>query len=414
MKTTNPELLWKPRGCEVCHTNQPHLLFAQRFVPLSEGSLLTGYNVVACQQCGFCYADHLPDQSDFDAYYRDMSKYEVPVGASQPSPFDLDRFQATVKRIESFLPDRNASIFEIGCATGLLLAQLKKAGYRNMAGLDPSPSCSRAAAQLHGIDVHCGALSADLGITGKIDLLILVGVLEHLRDLRGALEKMSALLKSDGRIFVTVPDASQYAAGDDAPFQEFSLEHINYFGPQSLSNLLAVHGFRCVLSEQGLQRVNSRTVTPVLHGVFQKDGCVPRARAWRKDSLTASGLERYVAKSNHENDAIQAALEDLAASQEPVIVWGAGSHTLRLLARSPLANANLIAIVDSNPRYHGKRVRGVPIVRPQALENTPGAILISSRVFQESIRAQIHESLRLKHRVITLYETETPACLASS
>jgi len=35
-------------------------------------------------------------------------------------------------------------------------------------------------------------------------------------------------------VFITVPDASRYAAGDDAPFQEFSLEHINYFGPQSL------------------------------------------------------------------------------------------------------------------------------------------------------------------------------------
>jgi hypothetical protein len=162
MNDLNPTYLWPHRRCEVCQSIQPRLLFAQRFVPLSEGSLLTGYDVVVCQQCGFCYADHLAGQEAFDAYYRDMSKYEQPVGPSRPSQYDLDRFQATVKRIGQFLPDRNAHIFEIGCATGLLLSQLKSAGYRNVTGLDPSPACSRAAEQLYGIKVHCGALSADL------------------------------------------------------------------------------------------------------------------------------------------------------------------------------------------------------------------------------------------------------------
>jgi SAM-dependent methyltransferase len=413
MNDTNPTHLWQHRRCEVCQSNQPRLLFAQRFVPLSEGSLLTGYDVVVCQQCGFCYADHLPGQEAFDAYYRDMSKYEQPVGSGRPSQYELDRFEATVKRIEKFLPDRNEHIFEIGCATGLLLAQLKSAGYRNVTGLDPSPACSRAAEQLYGIKVHCGALSADLAEAGNIDLLILVGVLEHLRDLRGALDKMSGLLGSGGRIFVTVPDASEYAAGDDAPFQEFSLEHINYFGPQSLANLMAVHGFRCLSSEQGLQRVNARTVTPVIHGVFEKTGTKPSDVTWRKDAITQRGLERYIAKSECENAAIQPVLEELSATQEPVIIWGAGSHTLRLLGTSQLANANLRAIVDSNPRYQGKRVQGVPIVKPEAIRDMPGAILVSSRVFQQNICKQIQESLKLDHRVVTLYELDNELCAAS-
>lgn len=413
MNTTNPQQLWPHRHCAVCQANHPRLLFPQRFVPLSEGTLLTGYDVVACEQCGFCYADHLPGQEIFDAYYRDMSKYEQPVGAGQPSPFDLDRFQETVQRIEKTIPERNLRILEIGCATGLLLAQLKRAGYANVSGLDPSPACSRAAQQLYGIKVHCGALSANLAEAGSIDLLILVGVLEHLRDLRAALEKMSGLLEKGGRLFVTVPDASRYALGEDAPFQEFSLEHINYFGPQSLTNLLAVYGYRCLWSEQALQRVNAQTLTPVLHAMFEKTEVVPGPVAWRKDPATAPGLEVYVAKSKRDHEAIQPALAELAATQEPMIIWGAGSHTLRLLATSPLAQANLSAIVDSNPRYQGKSIQGIDIVKPEAIPGIPGTILISSRVFQENIRRQITQTLRLEHKVLSLYDLHHQSCLAS-
>jgi predicted SAM-dependent methyltransferase len=39
------------------------------------------------------------------------------------------------------------------------------------------------------------------------------------------------ILAPTGKIYIAVPDASQYINGEDAPFQEFSIEHINFFGP---------------------------------------------------------------------------------------------------------------------------------------------------------------------------------------
>jgi len=49
-------------------------LFQQRFSVLSTGSLMDGYDVVICQECGFCFADNIPEQAAFDLYYREMSK----------------------------------------------------------------------------------------------------------------------------------------------------------------------------------------------------------------------------------------------------------------------------------------------------------------------------------------------------
>lgn len=393
------------RGCEVCSGQQTKLLYAQRFVTMSEGSLLNGYDVVACDNCGFCYADHLPGQEMFDRYYRDMSKYEQPIGEVKPSTYDVERFRVTVGKIQGFLPDKQARIVEIGCATGLLLSQLKQAGYTGVAGLDPSPACSRVANEQFKVPVKCGALSDDLIPAGSVDLLILIGVMEHIRDLEIAMKKMVTMLTPGGRMFITVPDASKYAAGDDAPYQEFSLEHINYFGPQSLANLMAQYGFRCLFTEQAMQRCNVRTVTPVVHAAFEK---LPAGQkpGWLKDDDTSRGLENYVAQSGRDNDAVQPILNRLAASQQPVIVWGAGSHTLRLLATSRLAEANLTAIVDSNPRYQGKNVNGVPIWKPDAIRGTDASILISSRVFQQSIHGQIKDGLHLDNDVVTLYQLD--------
>ncbi len=47
-----------------------------------------------------------------------------------------------------------------------------------------------------------------------------------------------------------VPDATRFAMSPDAPFQEFSIEHINYFTPVSLVNLMGRYGFSEVFSEQ--------------------------------------------------------------------------------------------------------------------------------------------------------------------
>jgi 2-polyprenyl-3-methyl-5-hydroxy-6-metoxy-1,4-benzoquinol methylase len=399
------ELNHPPRDCEVCGGTATRLLFPQRFVTMSEGSLFNGYDVVACTHCGHCYADRLPPQETFDRYYRDMSKYEMPADSSQacsPAEFDVARFRFTVEKIKGFVPDRQARIFEIGCATGLLLSQLKEAGYTEVQGLDPSPVCAQLAEKFYGVPVHTGTLSDDLSQVGKVDLLILIGVMEHIRTLSSALEKMSGLLAPGGRFFITVPDASMYFQGEDAPFQEFSMEHINYFGPRSLANLMAQHGFKTLFTEQGMQRCSARTVTPVLHAAFEKlpAGQTP---AWEKDTATAAGLERYVEKSERENRAVQPALESLADSRKPVIIWGAGSHTLRLLATSRLAEANLVAVVDSNPRYQGKTMSGVPIIKPAALAAMPGTILISSRPAQQAIQHQITQVLRLPNEVVTLY-----------
>jgi SAM-dependent methyltransferase len=378
------------------------MLFQQHFAMMSSDGLLDGYDVVVCERCGFCFADNIPPQSAFDTYYREMSKYEHQDRMGDVSPFDWARLQLIASYLKKYLRNPGARIMEIGCSTGTLLSMFKESGYQNVRGVDPSPVCAEVADRLYGIQVVSNTLS-DLAIEGQsIDVLILAGVLEHVRDVNTALLKCITILADGGLVYLAVPDASRYAEGEDAPFQEFSVEHINFFGPQSLTNLMNVSGFARIDMEQGMIMSNRRTTTPVLHVVFTKRGSNCPS-SYIRDTETESGLARYLGQSRQTDDRIRAAIAAIVDAGQPIIVWGTGAHTLRLLASTRLGEANIRAFVDSNPRYHGRQLNNVPILPPEALANMNEPILICSRGYQEEIAAQIRGDLHLQNELRMLY-----------
>src|SRR5919106_212643 len=114
---------FEARACAVCGSKQNTLLYQQVFSEISSGgSLLSGYDVVVCEHCGFCFANGIPEQAHFDAYYRDMSKYEKSERGGQKSPYEKARFQSMAEVILNKLEAKHTRIFEVGCANGELLA----------------------------------------------------------------------------------------------------------------------------------------------------------------------------------------------------------------------------------------------------------------------------------------------------
>ncbi|HMK33707.1 MAG TPA: hypothetical protein VK463_01480, partial [Desulfomonilaceae bacterium] len=149
-----------------------------------------------------------------------------------------------------------------------------------------------------------------------------------------------------------------------------------------------------------------RTSGPILHAVFQKNETYLEPASLARDTETEPALRQYIRQCNRVDGEIHRVMDRLASQGKPVIVWGTGAHTLRLLAVSRLSEAHITAFVDSNPRYQGKRLHGVPIIAPIQLKERSEAILISSRVFQEEIVRQIREDLNLKNELILLYHSQ--------
>ena len=389
------------RPCPVCRSVKRSLLYRQSFEQLSRARLLNGYDVVVCRDCGAGFASGIPEQAVFDAYYRDLSKYDDRDNRPAESHTVEPRFYSVADVVTPFIPDAGARVFEIGSGSGGLMKALYERGFQNVCASDPSPACVRATQELHGIPAVAGTVFTVPKPEAPYDFLVLVGVMEHIRDLDRAVERFHELLRDGGRVYLEVPDASRYTPQQDAPFQEFSLEHINFFSPESLANLKQARGFRA-LETGRTARPQHEITCPAAYGVFEKS---EQSFPMKRDEQTEPGLQVYVEGCLQEDTRIRTLIGQATAPGESLIVWGVGAHTLRLLATGGLDPARVSLFVDSNPNYQRQELCGVPVASPAALQDRREPILISSRGFQREIQHQIRNHMGLRNPLVVLYDT---------
>src|SRR6266496_1426070 len=196
------------RKCPVCEAQDVARLHRQRFV-LEEGHPLTdGYDVAQCVSCGFVYADVAASQSDYDAFYAKLSKYEDAATStgSGESPADRERLEKTAEIAGAVLASTEARILDIGCAGGGLLAAFQRRGYRHLAGVDPSATCARLTRERTGEAYH-GWITALPAEIGTFDCVILCQVLEHVLDVGTAIQALGGLLRPGAHVYIETPDA---------------------------------------------------------------------------------------------------------------------------------------------------------------------------------------------------------------
>ena len=386
--------------CPICN-GLGNVLYRQNFGAEST-SFLSSYDVSVCRDCGCGFAAGIPPQAEFDAYYRDMSKYEYQHQGGGATDYETAIFNAPVRHIEQFAPDKDTRILDIGCATGRFLWALKGAGYTDLTGSDPSAQCAATAQRLYGLRVITAPLAGLTTNEGLYELVLMTGVLEHLCDLHTALEQVTRLLAPNGRLYIIVPDVAQLEQFKNAPFQLFSVEHINFFSVQSLDNLMRRHGLRRVFVAAALSEQSHNTVEPDIAVAYERDDTMTGAEIVR-DTITESALRDYCARSQQAEDAVARDIEALVETRQPLLVWGVGTNTLHLLHTTRLGEANIVAFVDSNPKYQDKTLHDRPIIAPEMVGNYSEDILIGSWMFQSEIETTIRETLGLANGLIKLY-----------
>ena len=388
----------KARPCHVCAGTSRNVLYHQQFSGLSSGSFLPGYNVCVCGDCGLAFADELPPPESFDRYYAEMSKWEFLDNDGKESEQDARRFAATADFLETVGVRRESPVLDIGCATCGMLAVMKKRGYAQLLGIDPSPKCAELARKTHGIEVFTGPVKELKQLPKNFEIVLMSGVLEHLYDPNAVLRDIRDRMTDDGLLYVSVPDATRFASYMDAPFQQFSLEHVLFFTPASLINLLRINGFQLVKTRLTAYPYTLRYLYPGVEGVFKKS----TPASWTRDESGDRGLKEYIQASAVWEKKIISQIADLVDRQEPLLVWGVGTNMQRLLASTRLGEANIVAFVDSNPHYHGKQLAGRPIIPPQNVSEHDESILIGSIIYRDEIAGQIRDDLKCANRLLLL------------
>jgi SAM-dependent methyltransferase len=389
------------RPCPICVSSRAERLQRMRFALPDAHPLTDRYDVVCCDRCGFVYADTRSTQADYDSYYADLSKYSDTVTATGAGAqgFDRARLVDTANTLAARLSDARALIVDIGCANGGLLSALGELGYNRRFGVDPSPACVQVAAALPGVTAAVGTLfSLPDGARGA-DCVVLSHVLEHVRDVRRALRTMYDTLAPNGMAYVEVPDATRYADCLVAPFQDFNVEHINHFSAVSLANALTTNGFVVESTIGKTVEAAAGVPYPAVAAIARKAEKGPQKV--QPDDTLRDSIVSYIDRSREQIADLDRNLRAALAGIPEVIIWGTGQTTLTLLSHTSLGGAKAVALTDSNPRYHGRRLAGIPVVPPDDLYSMDTPILVGTLIHHVAIQDRIR-AMGLPNRVIGL------------
>ena len=391
-------LKYPHRKCPVCEHFGAELLHEQRFQGVDGTGLLDGYNVVVCKACGAVFSDHLPPVERFTEYYASASKYEFSHRGGEQHREEIIRVEGLAKWLSSQLP-LEIPILDVGCATGELLLKLRQEGFSDITGLDPSHECVERARNLHGLTMIEGVLGSKKPDQRSYGAVILSAVLEHIPATDLFVKDLIQWTNPSGFLVVEVPDLEFFDQSRNAPFQEMSIEHVNFFTGASLKNLMRRHGFKAVAERHFMCPAAPGGLTgAVLTVLFQQSD---HEGQFEREDVSKYSMKRYLEQCRQIVDSENSAIRKIVESKQPVIVWGTGTLCQRLLAQGELGKANITCFVDSNLHYQGKQLAGTPIISPKKISsNDP--ILITSWSFQDEITETIRKTLGLNNQIITL------------
>jgi SAM-dependent methyltransferase len=221
------------------------------------------WNLVRCQGCGLVYLNPRPTGDRLAAYYPQSYYAYASPGAGPRTGFKrLVRRTLRANRLLCRLALRSplayavrdsildacgwvkpGSVLDVGCGSGLQLDDLAALGWATY-GVDISPEAVRAA-RARGHRVWLGDISAVDMDPGRMDVVRLSHVLEHVPSPRQALLAVHRLLRPGGHVLIEVPNFRTvwaplfggYSSMLDLP------RHLYHFDPDTLQRLVRGTGF---------------------------------------------------------------------------------------------------------------------------------------------------------------------------
>jgi SAM-dependent methyltransferase len=337
------------------------------------------YRVGECLCCGFSFAFELPSEVTYQNYYSELSKYDTAIKASE---FDCLRFDEIANLCAQNL-SKNATIIDIGCGEGALLSRLYKIGFTKIYGIEPAPNAAIVAKEKYGINSISKGFFTDSFSAVPIstaDCICFSAVLEHLPNLRNDLQKFLTVLNPSCKVIIEVPAIELFSSDTAEPSGAFSIEHINFFSRDPLTNLMKSLGWHCVHS-QYLEYTLFQTGSVI--SIFEISP--KKSGGWLRSNYS---LERYILTCG-------SLLVDVLNKipEEDFIIYGAGSHSARLLPNITDNKKSIKAIVDKNPNLIGKTLGPWSIEAPNIIDAMPSLpIVISSFRSQGEISANLRKN----------------------
>jgi len=161
---------------------------------------------IRCKECGMIYVNprlkaHITEELYSGEPHAEYYKLRlIPVIDYRRNTIAVGKYRQIVKYFEK--PGR---VIELGCGLGEVLSVFKEEGW-SCTGIELNRFATQYASKEYGLDIVNESIQS-FSTTQKYDLVMILGVLEHLTDPMQALVKAKELLADDGLLALEVPSA---------------------------------------------------------------------------------------------------------------------------------------------------------------------------------------------------------------
>jgi 2-polyprenyl-3-methyl-5-hydroxy-6-metoxy-1,4-benzoquinol methylase len=230
--------------CVLCHGRHRRRLFQKEFA-----------DIVECPRCGLVSAVDAQTGAIVQTIYDRTYYHTVGTPRSGIEGYadyfgreweERGRVNSCFARILASELPASASVLDVGCGGGQLIATLQALGFE-VQGVDISSDACEKAHELHGVEVFNGTLedfAADDDGTRRFTLVTMLDVLEHFPNPEATLKLARDFLMPRGRLFVTTPQyGGRLSQALGANYFGFRRDHAYYFTSDVLQRSLCAAGY---------------------------------------------------------------------------------------------------------------------------------------------------------------------------
>ena len=232
-------------GCPICNSTDIQEQLTAKDYTVSEEK----FDVWHCNACTARFTQDVPAQDAIGAYYASenyISHSDTKKGIINTLYHMVRKRTLGAKRrlVINETGTVKGTILDIGCGTGAFLQTMKEADW-NITGLEPDVVARNKAAELYNINPQEPGKLFELP-AATYNVITMWHVLEHVHELHAYIKQIAALLATNGKLFIAVPNYTskdafiykEYWAAYDVP------RHLYHFSPQSMEKLVNQHGLK--------------------------------------------------------------------------------------------------------------------------------------------------------------------------
>lgn len=234
------EVVYVP--CPFCNTDSQWAFYKERGV----------LGIVRCERCSLLYVSPRlkePEKiywGDGDNYFREAKL----IFEGKAKHHRDQNYIDDLKVIHRYKPSGN--FLDVGTNMGFFLRNARGWGW-NLYGVEPSPSLSEMARKYFGLDIKTSFLEDADFQDNFFDIVTMTDVFEHIPEPSKILSHIHRILKSDGILFIKVPNGlfnlfkfciakvlrrlNNYDLFD-------SYEHLIHYSDKTLNGMLKKYGFK--------------------------------------------------------------------------------------------------------------------------------------------------------------------------